>query len=163
MSLKSIILEAGERYASLTNHELHREAHIFGKLYESCYIAAAKDLVKAANFIRSNDAPALKVAKALYTMVLPFSATVAENAQELRQEFANEFDNRENLVNNLRETISQLKTELNKQTEAVMEDEDETSNEVPASEAVSMAEIAAGTVKRSQAHLPFEFRRSYMK
>lgn len=168
MSLKSIILEAGEHYANMTTEELHRDAHIFGKLYESCYIAAAKDLCKAANFIKSNDAPFVKVVKAAYTTIMPFSATIAENIKELYQEFADEYDNKQaytnEVIGELRERIQEL--EKQSETEVVMEDEAETPNEVSPSEAVSMADIAAGTVRRGQAHLkplPHEFRRSYMK
>ena len=166
MSIKNLIVSAGERYASLTPAELCREAHIFGKMYESCYIAAAKDLVKAANFLNSNDAPFVKVVKAAYTMILPFSATIAENAKELRQEFADEYDSKEKstneVINALRERIQELEKQKEDEIEAVMEDEGETPTEVTSTEAVSMADIAAGTVKRGQAHLkplPFEFRR----
>ena len=136
MSVKKVIIEAGERYANLTPAELRREAHVFGKMYESCYIAAAKDLVKAANFLTSNDATLVKVVKAAYTMVLPFSATVMENAQELRQEFADEYDNKHNV-------------------EPVMADEtpEEPANnpnprQVNPKQAVTAADLAAGTVRR---------------
>lgn len=126
MSLKNLIIQAGERYASLNSKELHREAHVLGKMYECCYIAAAKDLVKAANFLTSNDAPLVKVVKAAYTMVLPFSATVIENALEMRQEFEAEYD----------------------KGGMVDEPEPVEPNIVSASEAVvSMAEIAADAVR----------------
>ena len=168
MSLRNLITEVGNYYSNMTPNELQREAHIFGRLYESCYIAAAKDLKKAANFLESNDAPFVKVVKAAYTMVMPFSATIAENAQELKDEFANEYDNKQaytnEVIGELRERIQELEKQKEDETEAVMEDE--AANEVPASEAVSVADIAAGTVKRGQAHLkplPYEFRRSYMK
>ena len=164
MSIKNLIIHAGERYASMSSEELHREAHIFGKLYESSYFAAAKDLVKAAHFLKSNEAPVIKIAKALYTMAMPFSATIMENAQELKQEFADEYDNKKSQTNEvvdaLRERIQELEKQKEDETEAVMEDE--ATNEVTPSEAVSMSSIAAGTVRRGSAHLkplPFEFRR----
>jgi len=122
MSIKDIIIQAGERYASMSETELHREAHVLGKMYECCYIAAAKDLVKAANFLTSNDTPVVKLIKAAYTMVLPFSATVMENALEMRQEFEAEYDKEKGRM------------------------VDEEPNVVSASEAVSMAEIAADAV-----------------
>lgn len=131
MSVKDLIIEAGERYASLTPVELNREAHVFGRMYETCYYAAAKDVIKASNFLKSNQAPALKIAKALYTMVAPFSATVAENAKELRKTFEEEYDNKNNV-------------------EPVMAD-DETTEEpaqVTPKQAVTTADLAAGTVRR---------------
>jgi len=144
MSLKDLIIQAGERYASLTSDELHKEAHIFGKMYESCYIAAAKDLCKAANFIKSNDAPALKVAKAIYTMVLPFSATIAENIKELHQEFADEYDNKQAYTNEVIGELRERIQELEKQSEA----EEETPKEVTPKQAITTADLAAGTVRR---------------
>ncbi|MDG1141855.1 MAG: hypothetical protein P8N24_01390 [Hellea sp.] len=136
MSLKDLIIQAGERYASLTSDELHKEAHIFGKFYEASYFAAAKDIVKMSSFLKSTEAPALKVAKALYTMVMPFSSIIIENAQELRQEFEDEYESSRGAV---------------KEDEVVVEDEapeQPTPKQVTPEQAITTADLAAGTVRR---------------
>lgn len=159
MSLKTIIIEAGERYADKTTDELSKEAYIYGKMYEACYFAAGKDLIKAAKYLKADDAPLIKIAKAAYAMVFPFSATVVENGEELREEFAAEYDSR-SLVKDLFKTVED-------DPEDVVENEKESATEITPTEAVTLADIASGTVQRGQAHLkPLphkEFRRSYMK
>ena len=140
MSVIQTIIEASKEISKMTPREQRKNAHVAGKLYESFFFAALKDIEKAGKWLDSNEAPALKIGKLIYTTVLPFSATLMENTEELIEEAKNEFDAQE--------------------PEPVMEDEGET--EVSASKAVSMSNIAAGTVRRGQAHLkplPFEFRR----
>ena len=140
MSIVRTIIQASDEIRKMSPREQRKTAHVAGKLYESFFFAALKDIEKAGKWLDSNEAPVLKIGKLIYTTVLPFSATLMENTEELIEEAKNEFDAQE--------------------PEPVMEDE--TPNEVPASEAVSMAEIAAGTVMRGKAHLkplPFEFRR----
>ena len=139
MSIIQTIIEASKEISKMSPREQRKNAHVAGKLYESFFFAALKDIEKAGKWLESNEAPALKIGKLIYTTVLPFSATLMENVEELIHEAKNEFDNQE--------------------PEPVLEDE---ANEVSGSKAVSMANIAAGTVRRGSAHLkplPFEFRR----
>tara|TARA_B100001059_G_C17694283_1_gene506657 strand:- start:355 stop:798 length:444 start_codon:yes stop_codon:yes gene_type:complete len=133
---RKTLINFSSYYSTLTAEQKEKQADISGQVYKAFFKATAEDLTRLGSILAKQEDG--NIGQVLYQLLLPNHAKAMAGIDKFVEEL---------------------------EAEPVMTDEEEP-NEVPASEAVSVADIAAGTVKRGQAHLkplPFEFRRSYMK
>lgn len=137
-SVAQAIVNEGRKYRNMSPRQKERAAHVAGKLYGAFFQAAIRDIEKLGALLEAqNTKPIFRIGKLVYTAALPFSSTIMFNIDELITEFKDEFDNKH--------------PEL--QPEPVMADNEAptteaTPQQVNPKQAVTAADLAAGTVRR---------------
>ena len=130
-SAAQAIVNEGRKYRKMSPRQKERTAHVAGKLYGAFFQAAIRDIEMLGALLEAqNTKPIFRITKLVYTAALPFSSTLMFNIDELITEFKDEFDTTH--------------------PEPVMADDETevTPKQTTPKQAVSTADLAAGTVRR---------------